>query len=157
MTRIGHGLSPDAYGDIADSLVAALRARGCVPVAVPRMYTHTLLIDLAHSEADLLASFGSTCRQHIRAPAKLGLRAEPITDERFAHRLAALDAETMTRRGGQVRPIDWSDMLKFVRNEPTHAMLIGISRPESTDERALLDRVARSASGLIAGVRARKR
>ena len=139
----------------------------------PRSYTHTVLIDLAISEAEVLAAFGSTCGRHLRAPAKRGLRAEPITDERFVNRLAALDAETMTRSGGQVRPIDWPGMLNFVRNEPTHAKLIGISRPDCADESALLgfvlggeltyapsailDRVARSASRFVTAVRARKR
>ena len=127
VARVGVGLAPEAYTEAADTfarlaekeralrlhvelwepqaearaaLRRTLRTRGFEPVAVPRTYTHTFVLDLARSEDDIFASCSFGGRRNIRMPGKLGLLTAPITEERFVARLEALDAETMGRTGG---------------------------------------------------------
>lgn len=165
VSRVGHGLSPSRFAAAAGTLVElaeqelalrlhaelwipdtasradlidALRARGFVRSPVDRMYTHTVLIDLSFPESEIFASFSSTCRRHIRAPAKVGLVCAPLSDPALAARLTTLDDETMRRTGGRVSAIDWPAMIRFATAQPTLAALIGISRPDSDGADALV-------------------
>jgi len=125
--------------------VEAFCLHGYRAVAEPRLYSSTILVDLKCDEADLLASFHSTCRRHIRGLVKFRLQCETITDQRLADRLTALDAETMGRTGGTVDALSWPDMLRFVSAYPNEAVVLGVRRADVSDESALV--------GYVLGVR----
>lgn len=122
-----------------------LLARGYQAVTAPRQYVRTILINLRQTEAALMASFHATGRRHIRGFSKYPLRCELLTDQRWAGRLRALDAETMLRTNGSLDSLSWPDMLRFVTEHPTHAALLGVVRIDASDENALV--------GYVLGVR----
>lgn len=135
----------DPDSDARRGIAEALRSRSYRAAANPRQYHRTVLIDLTPPESEILASFHHTCRRHIRGFAKHPLRCEAVTDQRFAPRLRALDAETMRRTAGSLDSFPWPEMLRFVTDHPTQAALFGVTRTDVTGADALL--------GYVLGVR----
>lgn len=124
---------------------ASLRALGARAEALgfrrpphPRAYDHTVLLDLAPTEAELFASFHATARRHIRAVDKNPVCVRAIEDAGLAGRLDALLRETMARTGGEPEPHDWGAILEASRREPRASRLVGLFRTDCDGPEALL-------------------
>lgn len=124
--RVSHG----------DSVQAFLRAG--FQEWPPLSYSQTILIDLRRTEAELLASFHSTCRRHIRALEKNGLVCRPLTELVYVDRLHALLRETMGRTGGAYVPVNWRGWIEFITANPLSGHIVGIFRDGRMEAAALL-------------------
>jgi hypothetical protein len=121
------------------ALVASrMRAAGFREAARMRHYRDTLVIPLAGSEADLLASFSSTTRRDLRGWAERPVEMRPITDARYADRLNALARETFGRTGGAFAPRPWDARIALCRELPHVSRLVGLFRGGREDPDALL-------------------
>jgi len=113
----------------------ALGFRKCKHV---RMYTKTIAIDLLPDESTILASLHSTARRHIRALSKNPVSLRPITNDRYAARLAELLHETMARTGGHHDSHDWPAVIELSDRHPDLSRLVGLFREGSDAPDALL-------------------
>jgi hypothetical protein len=129
---------PEAFA--RERLVADLRRHGFQIAASSRRYERSVLIDLrpADPEEALLSTFHHTCRRHIRAFAKRGLICRAVADPEFAGRLRELTDETLARTGGTPDPTDWQSVIRFIREEPSRAVLLGVFRPDRSGVDALV-------------------
>jgi hypothetical protein len=134
---------PDSFA--RERLMARFRRAGFKPSPVTRSYERTILIDLAGTEEELLASFHSTCRQNIRVFARRALECHPIIDESLAPRMDELSRSAMFRTGGAYAALDWPALIRFARDEPSRASFIGVFRGAQRDAAALI--------GFVLGIR----
>jgi hypothetical protein len=107
---------------------------GFVPVARPRCYESTILMDLTPPPEEIFASLTKTARQNVRAAGKQGLAVRRI-EAAFAPRLNQLLSETFARTGGHVRRENWPAIVRFCNDHPDQARLIGLfdDRPGTTE------------------------
>jgi hypothetical protein len=165
VSRLGHGLPINAMESLCTALVELardlralrlhveifdpdpvrriqlaqeLRRVGLFDVPHGRSYQRTVLIDLRPSEAELMASFNSTCRQNIRALDKHALVCRPIVDPSLAERMNALLRETMTRTGGRFETVNWREWMAFIGRNPDLALLLGVFRADRSGGDALV-------------------
>jgi hypothetical protein len=103
-----------------------LRALGFVRASVPRMYSQTLMIDLAPTEDELFAALPSKARRDVRAPAKKGLTLRPITDPALGDRLDFIFNETFRRTGTVAESRPWRRIIELSASEPGLSRLVGI-------------------------------
>jgi hypothetical protein len=92
----------------------------------PRMYHHTLWIDLSPEEDEVLASFHATARRHIRKPGRRGYPTIPVTDPRYATRLRELHLESFRRSGGEAPRVDWAALVEAARTHEDRVAIRGI-------------------------------
>ena len=115
----------------------AAREAGFKPARSPRRYRHTPCLLLDADEDELLASFGKSCRQSIRNPAKKGYEVGPLYDEALAPRMAELWKETFHRTGASPPARDWVAHLRFARKHPDLYRIIGTFGPGGTPQEGL--------------------
>jgi hypothetical protein len=104
----------------------ACRDAGFIPVVTPRMYHHTLWIDLSPGEEEVLASFHPTARRHIRKPGRKGYPTVSVTDPGYASRLRELHLESFLRSGGEAPGVDWAALLEAARTHEDRVAIRGI-------------------------------
>jgi hypothetical protein len=99
----------DEDADRYQRLVQSVLAAGARPAPVaPRSYTRTLVLDLACSDAELLASLPGTTRRSIEGfLADERMRTGAVELRRYAARLEELHAGAFRRTGGPVPPLDF--------------------------------------------------
>ena len=117
---------------------ALLAERGFVRASASRSYTHTLLVDLRPDEPALLAGLHATARRKIRAAAKAPVEVRPLTEERWAGRVAELLGLSLDRTGGHVGRLDWGPCIAFSRACPSLSRLVGLFRADGAGDEALI-------------------
>lgn len=146
-TNVGiFGTDANEVARLSESCAAA----GLAPAPEPWGYQHTLMIDLARSEEDILASFSRSGRRNIREIVKYGIQVEPITESRFCARIDAMLGETMARTGGHYVPQDWERRLELARTTPSVARLAGAYLGDDREPDSLLAFALGYAHGPIA-------
>jgi len=123
---------------VRDQVARTALALGFRGSHAPRGYAQTVVIDVDHDEAELLAGFHGSARRNIREVTKRTLEIRPITDRAFAPRMHALLAETMGRTGGSYRAADWQAILDLSRDHPALSRVVGTFRTDSSCPNALL-------------------
>lgn len=126
--------TPEEHAVVASRLSAV----GFTRVARIRHYTHTLVVDLAGTEDEILASFSQTTRRDLRAWSERPVEMRPISDARYADRLNALARETFARTGGVWHPRPWPARIALCAAEPNASRLVGLFRAGRDDPDALL-------------------
>jgi hypothetical protein len=104
----------------------------------PRNYEDTLVIPLAPSEEELLASFSATTRRDLRGWAQRPVEMRGITDLRYSGRLNAISRETFQRTGGAWHPRSWGERIAVSAASPERSRLVGLFRAGRDDDEALL-------------------
>jgi hypothetical protein len=109
-----------------DTLAATAVAAGFSRLPFPREYEHTLIVDLSGSEAEMTGRFHRMVMKNVRKSERAGHVVAPITDARFAERLAQLLDETMGRTGARAERLDWLAILAATRSHPDRFRLTGL-------------------------------
>ncbi len=112
------------------ALAEALADAGFVQPARPRAYEHSVLVDLEPTEDEMMASFSSTCRRHIRAPAKKGFEMRPIRDSEHAPVLQEILTESFARTGSAPPEIVWDAIFEALRDDQAPLELVGLFRAD---------------------------
>jgi len=115
-----------------------MRAAGFAALAAIRHYRNTLIIDLAGTEAEILASFSATTRRDLRGWAERPVEMRAISDARYSERLNAIARETFGRTGGEFQPRAWAERIALCRELPNASRLVGLFRAGRDDPDALL-------------------
>jgi hypothetical protein len=113
-------------------------ALGCRKEPRPRMYTHTIAIDLQLDESEIFSKLHGTARRHIRAIDKHALSLQTITSADYAERMGELIGETMTRTGGNNLRYDWRTIIELSNEYPDLSRIAGVCRTDITGPRCLL-------------------
>lgn len=111
----------------------------------PRRYSRTIRVDLSLTEDQLLGSFHATCRRHLRSFGRKGLQCLPVVNADLETRLQQLLDETMRRTGGASMMHDWRALMRFTRESPHRAILLGAFRSDLAGPESLV--------GYVLGVR----
>lgn len=112
-------------------LVAALSASGFNRSRRPRMYTHTLAIDLGLPRESLLARLKQNTRRKIRLPQRRGLRLMPVLDPALAPRLHELTRRVFERRNADAPVVPWERVIEFSASQPSLSRLAGLYDPSA--------------------------
>ena len=104
----------------------------------PACYQNTVIINLGHPAQEILASFNSTARRHIRAVNKQSVHVDTIATPRDAHRMSRLVEETMVRTGGELFPINWAHRITFSNRYPNLSRIVGLYRDNCPADEGLL-------------------
>jgi lipid II:glycine glycyltransferase (peptidoglycan interpeptide bridge formation enzyme) len=115
-----------------------LGASGFRAVQDCRRYPKTIAINLLPDEKEILSSFHSTARRHIRAVSKNPVEVRPIIDQAYISRMRDLYRETMSRTGGGMRLHDWGACIEFSRKYPESSRLVGLFHKDAEAPEALL-------------------
>jgi len=115
-----------------------LRAAGFSRLEKIRHYPDTVVVDLAGSESEILASFSQTTRRVLRGWLNLPLELRPILDTRYVSRLNDLGRDTFARTGGDYHPRPWVARMALCATEPSASRLVGIFRTGRDDPESLL-------------------
>lgn len=131
--RDGRTLSVSVDSFFADGAEAAraesvLEAAGFGVASQPRMYTHTVRIDLTGTPDEILAGFHSTARRHIRAVAKRPVEIRQVKDPALAGRLSAILHQSFRRTEGREKPEPWAALISFCDAHPDQARLVSLVR-----------------------------
>jgi hypothetical protein len=106
-------------------LCDSLSTAGWSSTAVRRAYSHTLVLQLAHAESEVLKGFTTRVRSTIKkALGSPALRFGPICGNAYADRIRNLHALPFARTGGIPPSIDVKGILDDSRNGDT-SILIG--------------------------------
>ena len=134
-------LSVELFGrDIAERamLADALASRGFQRAEEPRHYATTLRVDLTPSESDILMSFSTIVRRHLKKLTKSGFELRTITQQRYVSRLDALAAEAMNRTGGDNPQYEHAAMVELTSSAPHLSRLVGVFRTGCDDPDSLV-------------------
>ena len=121
-----------------ERVAVGMRAAGFTPLSSIRHYRDTLIIDLAGTEDQLLASFSTTTRRDLRGWAERPVEMRPLEDARYGERLNQLAQETFGRTGGDFAPRPWAERIALCRELPHASRLVGLFRAGRDDPDALL-------------------
>lgn len=116
-----------------DTLRTLLHDAGFRRTPSERVSEHTLAVDLAPTEEEILASFSRSTRQNIRGATKHALRIAPVEDTRCGPRMNALLAASLARTGAPPQAMDWSAVLTLCKTVPHRSRVVGVFRNESDD------------------------
>ncbi len=119
-------------------LATGLERAGFARAAVPRHYLHTLVLDLAAEESELLAGFNRLTRRSVRKLEKLPLEIRPIETAEYDGRMGELHAETMARTGGTIGVPDWPMLRALSKADPSLSNLVGLFRSDAEGPESLL-------------------
>jgi hypothetical protein len=121
-----------------ERVAVGMRNAGFTPLSTMVHYRDTLVIDLAGTEDQLLASFSTTTRRDLRGWAERPVEMRPIEDARYGERLNQLAKETFGRTGGAFSPRPWAARIALCRALPNASRLVGLFRAGRDDPDALL-------------------
>lgn len=165
LSRFGPGITPEIRDSVVSALVEvaateralrlhvevfepdpetqlvitkALANRGFEAAPYSRSYASTVFIDLRGTDDQILASFHSTARRHIRALAKHQLQCHPITDPALSARMNELLGVSMSRTGALFEETRWVEVLAFIAAHPSRAALLGVFRTDMVGAEALV-------------------
>jgi hypothetical protein len=92
----------------------------------PREYARTLLVDLRGGDDAMTGRFHRMVMKNVRRSERAGHVVAPITDVRYAPRMQALLAETMSRTGAQAQRYDWDGIIRAAREHPGTYRVAGL-------------------------------
>jgi hypothetical protein len=107
-------------------------------VAPPLEYEHTLVVTLPESADQALTQFHRSVFKNARKLERAGHVLRPITDQRFAERLSALYAETMSRTGARFDGPDIASVIRSAAETPERYRLLGLFRLGVEDPESLM-------------------
>ena len=113
------------------SLAGELSKLGFEQIPCDRIPDRTLVTDLSLSEDAILAGFGRSTRQNVRAAAKHDLQLVALDDANYGPRMNTLLAESFSRTGGEVELVDWRAVLQLCAAAPNRSRLVGAFRGAS--------------------------
>jgi hypothetical protein len=107
-------------------------------VATPRMYTHSILIDLSGSEAEVFDRLSARARRAIRKTSKFPVEVRPIHNGQLLDRLERLYRESMDRTEGSLDRWDASAAIALSDAAPQISRIVGLFRTDRGGEDSLL-------------------
>ncbi len=121
-------------------LVELARSLGLRRNAEPRGYEDTLVVDLARSRDQLLASFSRRCRRGIRKIENAPYSVRVVEDASYDRRISDLVRETMGRTHSSVSNGDWSwaRVRALGAADPESSRLVGLFDDRVDGPRSLL-------------------
>lgn len=119
------------------ALARALAGAGFASVP-PRSYAATLAVDLAGSEAEILASFSKKTRRDLAAAAKLPLAVRSITDVALAPRIDELHRTSIERTGGTTAGEPWESHIAMSSQNPALSRIVGLFRADAAGPEGLV-------------------
>jgi len=123
---------------VRESVGAILRELGFRRPAQPRVYSDTVLVNLAPDEDAILASFHSSTRRNIRKIAALAFEVRAIVGSALIDRMDALLRESLARTGGSPQHEDWEAVTALSDRCPKLSRLVGLFRTDITGPDALV-------------------
>lgn len=113
-------------------LIQALSASGFNRSERPRMYTHTLALDLGQPQEVLLAGLKQNTRRKIRLPERRGLKIMPVLDPALAPRLLELTTHVFESRQAAAPALPWDRIIEFSASQPALSRVVGLFHPSSS-------------------------
>jgi hypothetical protein len=109
-------------------LAGVLEAGSFVRIKAERSAERTIALELAPTEAEILAGFRTSHRQNVRNIGKHDLQLEPIRDASYSPRMNELLSATMARTGSWSGDRDWGPVIRLCEELPHRSRLIGVFR-----------------------------
>lgn len=99
---------------------------GFVRRDVPREYERTLFVDLQGTDTECFGRFHRMVLKNVRKSERAGHVVRPITEARYADRMAELMHETMARTGAKAETRDWTGVIRATNAAPRNYRLSGL-------------------------------
>jgi hypothetical protein len=112
-----------------ESLRTMLVAAGFRRPPWPRMYRHTLMIDLRPGLDQIFASMHSSARYNVRVAQRRGFELRPIVDPALAPHLQALSRASFNRTGAPNTRQPWPELIELSVAHPDVSRIVGLFRP----------------------------
>jgi hypothetical protein len=121
-----HAFSRSSLGEIG----ATLSDLSFQEIRPPSSYEHTLVLDLSRDLEATLGALHKSARRNIREIAKGPVDVVPITEVRWAPRIAELQNLALRRTGAREGDVDWEARINLSRTRPDASNLVGLFRRE---------------------------
>ncbi len=128
----------EADADARNRLRAEIERQGFVRTGTSRRYTRTFAVDLHGTEEELYARLNKTVRKNVTLAAKKGLELRPITDPRFASRIASLVGEAFRRTNAVASARPWAQIILLSASNPQQSRILGLFDPKTDGEDSLV-------------------
>jgi hypothetical protein len=112
--------------DKREAIDEIFKVRAFGEIQPPGSYRHTLVVDLRPTEDEIFAAFSKSGRTSIRETWKKGLKAQILTEPKYAERIRQLQEEALLRTGGDLHADDWEENLRLSREHPDLSCIFGL-------------------------------
>jgi hypothetical protein len=128
----------DASGVALPGAAAAAELAGFRRWNAPRIYGHTVTLDLAADEDVIFSGLHATGRRHIRSLDRHPVEVRIVASDFPPDILDGLLRETLERTGGVPARHDWAEILALSERRPELSRVVGLFRTDTPGPEGLL-------------------
>lgn len=123
---------------VAQAWSASLAASGFRRLPIPRNYSWSLVLDLSSPAEQLFATLDRGSRRNVRAPERLPVSVQAISDVTLVPRINELMRESLGRTGATYVPLPWARILAHAAQHPEQSRVVGLFDTTREGPEALL-------------------